>query len=182
MRQLVHAFALLHRRFADLVLDVVGGSRYDAQFRGEVERLVDQAGLKRCVVMHGQQADPTAFYRNAHVHVAPSLCEEALGNVVLEAKREGVPSVVFRSGGLPEVVRHGIDGVVCEEKTPEALAAGIASLLEHEERRRSAGRAAREDFDARFGPERFVRQWAEVFLRPPGATSLEDANPTGDRP
>ena len=180
VRQLVQAFALLRRQFPDLVLDVVGGSRYDAQFRSEVTRLVDEAGLKSYVVMHGQQADPTPFYRRAHVHVAPSLWEEALGNVVVEAKREGVPSVVFRSGGLPELVRSGVDGVICEEKTPEALAAGIASLLENEERRRAAGRAAREDFEARFGPERFARQWAEVFLRQPGGARRDDTRPASE--
>ena len=165
VRQLVRAFALLHSRFPDLVMDVVGGSRYDAQFRWEMSRLIEQAGIGERVVMHGQQRDPTPFYRNAEVHVAPSLCEEALGNVVLEAKREGVPSVIFRSGGLPEMIRHGVDGLICEEKTPEALATGIATLLEDEDRRHSAGRAARQDFEARFGPERFARQWAEVFLR-----------------
>ena len=181
VKQLVQAFALLRRSLPDLVLDVVGGSRYDAQFRGEVKRLVDEAGLKSCVVMHGQQADPIPFYRRAHVHVAPSLCEEALGNVVLEAKREGVPSVVFRSGGLPELIRSGVDGVICEEKTPEALAAGIASLLDNEDRRRVAGRAAREDFEARFGPERFARQWAEVFLRPSSVSRRDDTGPASER-
>ena len=113
---------------------------------------------------------------------APSICEEAFGNVVLEAKREGVPSVIFRSGGLPEMVRHGVDGVICEERTPEALAAGIASLLEDEERRRAAGRAAREDFEARFGPERFARQWTEVFLRSSEVTRRDDSGPESERP
>ena len=73
----------------------------------------------------------------------------------------------------------GVDGVICEEKTPEALAAGIASLLEDEDRRRAAGRAAREDFEARFGPERFARQWAEVFLRPPDGHDV--MTPAGER-
>ncbi len=182
VRQLVQAFALLRFRFPELVLDVVGGSRYDAQFRGEVSSLIDDAGLGGCIIMHGQQANPTPYYRNAVIHVAPSMWEEPSANVVVEAKREGVPSVVFRSGGLPELVRNGVDGVICAEKTPEALAGGIASLLENEERRRAAGRAAREDFEARFGPERFARQWAEIFLRPPSVARRDDTGLASERP
>ena len=73
--------------------------------------------------------------------------------------------------------------MICEEKTPEALAAGIASLLEDEDRRRAAGRAAREDFEARFGPERFARQWAEVFLRSPGSVhDVTAPSQDGERP
>ena len=145
-----------------------------------MSRLIDDAGIGGCVIMHGQQANPTPYYRNAAIHVAPSMWEEPSANVVVEAKREGVPSVVFRSGGLPELVRSGVDGVICEEKTAEALAAGIASLLENEERRRAAGRAAREDFEARFGPERFARQWAEVFLRQPGGARRDGTRPASE--
>lgn len=182
VRLLILAFARLRRRFPDLLLDVVGGSRYDARFRGEICQLAGEAGLGSCVVMHGHQHDPTPYYRRAAVHVAPSVWEEPLGNVVLEAKREGVPSVVFRSGGLPELVRNGVDGVICEKKTPEALADGIASLLEDEDRRCAAGRAAREDYEARFGPERFAQQWAEVFLRPPGGARRDDSSLASERP
>ena len=38
VKQLLQAFVMLRRSFPDLVLDVVGGSRYDAQFRGRGER------------------------------------------------------------------------------------------------------------------------------------------------
>ena len=137
-----------------------------------MSKLIDAAGLARCVIMHGHQADPTPDYRNAALHVAPSVWEEPFRNIVLEAKREDVPSVVFRSGGLPELVRRGVDGAICEEKTPEALAAGIATLLGDQDYRRKAGCAAREDSETRFGPERFSQQWAKVFLRSSAAEDV----------
>ena len=164
IRVLVQALSILAKRFPDLGLDVVGESRYEGAFRREIEELVHTLGLAGAVSLVGQVADPSRFYREAAVHVAPSIWEEPLANVVLEAKREGIPSVVFRAGGLPEVVRHGVDGVICEERTPESLASGLAWLLEDDERCRAAGRAAREDYVRRFGPERFAREWTAVFL------------------
>jgi glycosyltransferase involved in cell wall biosynthesis len=167
VRVLVQAFPLLAARFPDLTLKIVGGSRYQEGFRGEIERMIADGGLQSRIDLVGHVDDPGPYYRAADVHVAPSLCDEALGCVVLEAKREGIPSVIFRSGGLPETLTDGVDGVICQEKTPESLASGIAWLLEDRERRGAAGRAAREDYRLRFGPERFAEQWAAVFAGGP---------------
>jgi glycosyltransferase involved in cell wall biosynthesis len=163
LRVLVQAFPLLAERFPDLTLKIVGGSRYQESFRRELERMIADGGLQSRIDLVGHVDDPGLFYRAADVHVAPSLCDEALGCVVLEAKREGIPSVVFRSGGLPETLTDGVDGVICPEKTPVSLASGIAWLLEDRERRAAAGRAARENYLRRFGPERFAQQWAALF-------------------
>lgn len=161
---LVQAVALLRERWPALHLDIVGGSRWDEAFRAQLLLRIDALGIGSQVSLLGFVADPARLYRRAHVHVAPSLWEEPLGNVVVEAKREGVPSVVFPSGGLPEMVRHQIDGWICGEKSAEALAAGIDWLLSDRDRLRCAGEAASADFWARFGPERFTRQWANVFI------------------
>ena len=82
----------------------------------------------------------------ADVHAAPSIWEEPLANTVLEAKRAGVPSVVFPSGGLPEVVvEQGRDAMVCREKTAEALADGLAHYLDLDaEALADAGHAAKD--------------------------------------
>ena len=178
VRQLVQAFALLRRQFPDLVLDVVGGSRYDAQFRGEVTQ-AEWTRLGSAVTSSCMVSRPTPL---------PSIGMPTFTSRPLFARKRWETLSSRRSVRVcrpscfgrevfPRSSATAIDGVVCEEKTQEALAAGIASLLENEERRRSMGRAAREDFDARFGPERFASQWAEVFLRLPGAT----INPTSER-
>lgn len=163
VRIVVQAFGILAPRFPDLALVIVGGSRYQRDFQREIEGLILEGDISARVELPGYVGDPLPYYRDADVHVAPSLWDEGSPGVVLEAKREGLPSVVFRSGGLPEMINNGEDGVICEEKTPEALAAGIAWLLEDRERCAAAGRAAREDYHRRFGPERFARQWAAVF-------------------
>ena len=161
---LVEAIAVLRRKWPSIHLDVVGGSRWDTEFRSRLIRLIAELGLVEQIQLLGFVDEPWTSYRRAHVHVAPSLWEEPLGNVVIEAKREGVPSIVFASGGLPESVRNGVDGVVCSEKTAEALANAIDLLLSDHRRLEAAGQAARADYAERFGPDRFARQWASVIL------------------
>lgn len=115
------------------------------------------------VSLPGHLPNPAGRYSAAAVHVAPSVCEEAAGNVVMEAKMAGTPSVVFPSGGLPEMVRHQVDGYICRDKTVDALVEGIRWCLADRARLRSMGEAARVDSETRFGQARFAAAWASVY-------------------
>ena len=115
------------------------------------------------IVFHGRVNNVEDYYRNADLLVVPSLFEEPAANVVLEAKCYGVPSIVYPSGGLPELVIDRVNGFVCYEKTVLALTQGIRWLIEKPERIPSMKIAAIEDSENRFGIERFARQWADVY-------------------
>ena len=162
--QLADAFAPVARKYPSLVLDILGGSRYDTAFRKELAQKVAQLGLQDRVLFHGHVDDPSNYLRCSIIHIAPSVWEEALGNVVLEAKREGTPSIIFPSGGLPEMVRHEIDGYICREKSVNALLDALEWMLSDPVRLEKMGTAACEDSEQRFGKERFYCDWANVYL------------------
>lgn len=104
--------------------------------------------LSQAVHFLGFRENVDALFKTAHVHVMPSVVEEALGLVVLEAKRAGRPSIVFPSGGLTELVSHRIDGYVCSSKSVENLAEALAYYLEEPERCHVQGRNAALSLDA----------------------------------
>jgi glycosyltransferase involved in cell wall biosynthesis len=81
----------------------------------------------------------------------------------MEAKVAGTPSVVFPSGGLPEMVRHQVDGFICRDKTVDALVEGLRWCLVDHARLQSLGAAARADSVTRFGHVRFAAAWASVY-------------------
>jgi glycosyltransferase involved in cell wall biosynthesis len=58
-----------------------------------------------------------------------------------EAMAMGKPSVVANRGIMPELVEHGVSGLVVED-TPEALADATVQLLQHPELRKKMGEAA----------------------------------------
>ena len=162
---LIQALGPLKTRYPDLCLDIIGGSRYDAVDRSKLVQVAKDLGVAESVHFHGHVSNPVEYYKSASLHVHPALWPEPLGNVVMEAKREGTPSVVFRSGGLPEMIRHKIDGYVCAEHTPNALVDAIDWSVAEPARLNSLGRNARASYDARFGTDRFNRQWSEIYLR-----------------
>lgn len=76
-------------------------------------------------------ADPRTlaeWYRAADVLVHPALAE-AFGLTVVEAMACGVPVIATRVGGVPEVVRDGVDGLLVDPAEPQVLAATLQGLL-----------------------------------------------------
>ncbi|MDB9347413.1 glycosyltransferase family 4 protein [Nodularia spumigena] len=154
-------------------LMILGDSRYSSNFRKELEGWVKSESLDHQITFYGQVRDPFPFYQQSFVHIAPSIWDEPLANVVLEAKKTKIPSVVFPSGGLPEMVRHQIDGYICRDKTPDALAEAIEWMLSDGDRLANMGKSAYEDYETRFGRKRFLREWANIYLEPVKNSTLQ---------
>ena len=67
---------------------------------------------------------------------------EAAPLVLMEAAACGRPVVATDCGDVSEIVVHGVTGLICMEKTPEALAQAILKLAGNPELRRAMGEAA----------------------------------------
>lgn len=163
VEHLLEAAFRLMKRSLNLRLDIVGGSVYSEGYRQAVQSLVCRSGFENRITFHGYMEDPMPLYKQADLLVVPSLFEEPAANVALEAKRLGVPSVVYPSGGLPELVIHGENGFVCREKSVDALVEGIQWFLNEPDRLGAARQSALDDSQARFGEERFAQQWASIY-------------------
>ena len=172
---LLDAIAQLRRRYPGVSLDIVGdieGWEHPgyAGYRARVRARAAEPDLAGCVRLLGLREDVPALMATASMHCLPSRPEQKEGFTVttLEAKRAGLPSVVTRSGALPEMVRHAIDGWICGDVTAAAIAEGLEYFLSDPEGARRAGEEARASERA-FSRTRFASEWAEVFA---GGTSL----------
>ncbi|AIB13051.1 hypothetical protein ABAZ39_13885 [Azospirillum argentinense] len=96
------------------------------------------------VVFLGQQDSDalTALYAAADLMVWPAV-NEAYGMALLEAQAAGLPVVAGRTGGVPDVVRDGVTGLLPPVGDAEAFAAAVRALLDDHEKRRCFGEAAR---------------------------------------
>jgi len=160
---LIRAMALLRDRYPSIQLEILGGSRYDTEHRSRMIALANELGVAEIVDFIGHVPDPSRYYRAADVHVHPAMWEEPLGNTVMEAKRSGIPSVVFPSGGLPEMIEHRLNGLICQEKTIDSLVDELDWAVRDKARLKAMGQAAQEDYEIRFGPRRFDEGWATIY-------------------
>jgi glycosyltransferase involved in cell wall biosynthesis len=96
----------------------------------EVERLVTEKGLSDNVRTLGwvRGREKLDAFARAHAYVLPSYCE-GLPISLLEAMSAGLPVVTTPVGGIPEVVKHGVNGLMITPGDVRGLADSILTLL-----------------------------------------------------
>src|SRR5262249_1022915 len=88
--------------------------------------------------------------------VVPSTGAESSTRVILEAFAAGVPVLASATGGIPEIVCDGVNGLLTPPRDIERLAEGMsAALTAPPERLASLARAARSDWRERYTVERY---------------------------
>jgi len=107
-------------------------------------------------LMRGEEL--SAAFASADVFVMPSE-SETLGFVVLEAMASGVPVVAARAGGIPDLIRDGVDSYLVAPGDAGAFTEKVAALLGDPEHR--AAMAA----EARAEAERWDWESATAVLR-----------------
>ena len=124
VRNLVAAAGLLEDMSAQVLL--VG----DGPERPALEREAERIGLGDRLHFLGFVAHDRlpAVLAHADLLVLPSLYEE-LGTVLLEAMQAGLPIVASKTGGIPDVIEDGVNGLLVPPGNPEALAYAIDRLL-----------------------------------------------------
>jgi glycosyltransferase involved in cell wall biosynthesis len=85
----------------------------------------EAAGLP--VEFRGWTENVGAFLAGVDLLVVPSKPIDNIPRVILEAFAAGVPVLAFASGAIPELIRHGVTGLLVREQTPEALAEAVVS-------------------------------------------------------
>jgi glycogen synthase len=105
-----------------------------------------------------------AVLAHADLLVLPSLYEE-LGTVLLEAMQAALPIVASRTGGIPDVIEDGVNGLLVPPGEPKALARAIDHILSDGDlaRRLSEGAYERgKDYDWEVLAERILRVYQGV--------------------
>ena len=98
------------------------------------------------------------FYYRADVFVAPSVWDEPLGLAILEAMAARTPVVATRKGGIPLLVKQGINGFFVRPHNSKQISGACNKLLENDELRKKMGEAARKTIEEKFA-------WKKVALK-----------------
>lgn len=134
-----------------------------------LKKHVGASWLKR-VHFHGTVPDETLhnFYRQCDLFVAPSLFE-SFGLIYPEAMQYGKPVIGCKTGGIPEIVTDGVDGLLVEPDNAMALAEALDRLMSDAALREKLGQAGiekvREELNYLAMAKRMLPHYYDVIAR-----------------
>jgi glycogen(starch) synthase len=152
----------------------------DGPERPALEREAERIGVGDRLRFEGFVAHDRlpAVLAYADLLVWPSIYEE-LGTVLLEAMQAALPIVASRTGGIPDVIEDGVNGLLVSPGDPEALARAIDRLLAERDLARRLSEEAQErakDYDWEVLAERVLRVYQGVIAGRLALVDSEDEN------
>jgi glycosyltransferase involved in cell wall biosynthesis len=138
---LIRAFKKVLASVPDAELVIVG----EGYLKPVLEMMTYDLGLSESVRFLGDVGSEmlTQTYSSSDVFVLPSLHAESFGMVLLEAMASEVPVIASRTGGVPEVVSDGKEGILVKPGDETELSEALMRLLTNENERSEMGRAGR---------------------------------------
>ncbi len=159
---LLDALARLKREGVPFSLEMVGSGRMDADLRTRVDAL-DLADRVTFTGPVGQEDMPRVYDRADAMIVSSFM--EGVPVVLMEAMAKELVVIATAVGGVPELVDHGVSGLIVPPGSVEALADAIRSLANDLPRLGSMRRAAREKILRGFTVEHVGDGMADLFRK-----------------
>ena len=149
-KRLMKAAQIILQRHPDARFVVVGQGTGDRLREAELRQAIYKSGLESKIIMLGYRWDTPDMLAAADMVVIASLSTEASPIVLREAFASGCPVIATRIGDVPEIIKHGENGLIVEPDRVDALANAIVQFLSDRELARrcadNALRYAREHF------------------------------------
>ena len=158
LANLIRATALAVERSPDLRVEVAG----DGPCLEDLKRLAGDLGVAGYINFLGEVRDVPGLLAGARMFVLPSR-SEGIPLTVLEAMARGLPVVATRVGGLPEVVDHGVTGLLVPTADPVALADAVVTIWNDPDLGDRMGRAGRRRTEKLFDVRRMVAQYEAMY-------------------
>ncbi len=162
IRFAAEAFRIVRQRVTDAMM-VFCGSDYDRIELSTVKKILDKE-FPDSIAFQGAVPNNQMplYYQSSDLSLLPSL-QEATSVSGLESMACSVPLIGTNVGGIPQIVRHGVNGLLVPPADSGALAQATIEVLEDQELRLSLGAAARESAVKDFSWTTVARRTEEIY-------------------
>ena len=155
---LINAFKELKKEIKNARLVIVGeGYLYE-----ELLRMVDMHCLKDSVLFTGFRMDVSEIISTFDVAVLPSFFE-GMGRVLLEAMAMEKPVVASRVGGIPDLLEHGINGLLVRPGNVEELTEALKKILTDKRLAESMGKQGRKRIKEQFSADVMAQSIQKLY-------------------
>lgn len=155
---LIKSIPYVLKEFPDVKFFIVG----DGELRSPLQELANKLNLNDKLIFTGFRKDVPQFLEFFDLFVLSSHLE-GLCSALLEALAMRKPVVVTAAGGVPEIIKDGVNGILVPTKNPEALAAGIIRMIRDRNMAKKMGENGRQTVETRFSVEKMVMETLDVY-------------------
>ncbi len=134
----------------------------EGPLRESLEKQAEDLGIKPRVRFLGWREDTPALFASCDLFVCPSR-HEPLGNVILEAWAQGVPTIAADSMGPGTLIEHMDSGILVPVDDSDALARAIRAVTEDYELADNIARRGHEVYQENFTEAQVVKRYMEFF-------------------
>jgi len=138
----------------------------DGAKRKELEKLINKLDLNDNVFFAGRRNDIPEILASLDLFVLSSV-SEGLGRSIIEAMAMQKAVVATNIGGIPEVVKHSVSGILVPAKNADAFAEAIIDLIKNKDKALKmaiAGRKLAETkFNLNFNVEKIQNLYFDLF-------------------
>lgn len=168
----IKALNLVRENFPDVIL-VLAGSKNIIDW-GETQQkdiaylvnLIKHFKLEKNILIDAYSLEEMKeLYALSNVCIYPSSSLEPFGLTMLESMASAKPIIVTKTGGMPEIIKNGINGFVVPVKDFEALSEKITLLLGDKRLTRRLGTTGRQMVESQYTKERVTRDIISVYRK-----------------
>ena len=155
---LIRAFGDIKMRLKETRLLIVG----DGALRDELKNLAHNTNVEDDILFLGERRDISELMKVFDVFVLPSDLEAA-SLVLLEAMASGIPVVATNVGGNPELIIDGVTGLLVPSNDHKRFSENVIRILQDPVMAKKIGRAGRESVVERFGFNKMITEYVNVY-------------------
>jgi glycosyltransferase involved in cell wall biosynthesis len=128
----------------------------------ELKQHVKLLGLCENIIFIGLCPDIRGILSILDIMVLSSL-NEGMGRSLLEAQALGIPVITTKVGGIPEIVKDKVTGILVPPGDSKAMAEAIINLLKDKSLREKMGEEAKKWVDERFSIDTMVEKITDLY-------------------
>lgn len=160
LENLIEAMGIVAKSYPRVLLEVIGSGPLERNLKLKIKR----EKLTNNIKLIGSAADIGPYLAKWKFLVVPSL-SESFGQVVLEAAMFSKPVIATRVGGLPEVVKNNITGLLVEKNNAGDLAKAVLRLIINPKLVCKLGIEARKNYLKLYTEKIMIKKIENEYLR-----------------
>lgn len=162
----INALKILNEMgYKDIYLHLAGTPSFEhgKSYKDILEKIIENYGLTKQIIFEGEVQNMALLRSKMDVELVCSVCEP-FGRVTVEGMQSGLPVIGANTGGTPEIIIDGYNGLLYNQGNPEELAKKMLKLYKDSNLKNEMSNNAIEYTKTHFTMDENVRRINEVLF------------------